>query len=363
MKRPNRGGKSVWRAAVLLALLSAVMGFAALSARRGEGRRFAARLGNGINVGNALDVQGVRAYEPEAEELLYETQWGNPPIERALFAAISEAGLKSVRLPVSWCDHMDAEGRVSEVWMERVAQVVDMALDEGLYVILDSHHEQWLSLEPERGEELCRRLESLWRQIAERFAAYPQTLLFEGMNEPRLKGSEVEWSAPPREQLELVNALNQAFVRAVRGSGGENASRWLLIAPYCNLMDETVLKALAIPDRRCMVAVHCYEPYSFCQEGNGTGLWQEEWREAFAQRMEGVNRALLRRGVPVLISEAGCRDKNNLNERIQWVSALAKAAQAYGVGCFLWDNGSSYRLLDRENNAIAEQALIQALGG
>lgn len=362
MGRVSKTGRPFWKKlTLLLALLVLTAGFAVFCIWRGEGRRFAAKLGNGINVGNALDVYGVRTYKQEAKELLYETQWGNPPIERELFAAISASGLKSVRLPVSWCDHIDADGRISAAWMERVSQVVDMALDEGLYVILDSHHEDWLSLEPARSEELCGRLESLWGQIAGHFAEYPQTLLFEGMNEPRLKESEVEWSVPPREQMELINSLNEVFVRAVRSSGGKNASRWLLIAPYCNLADKTVLKALTIPDRRCIVSVHFYKPYSFCQKEDGSGLWQEEWRADFEEMMKDVDRALLRKGVPVLISEAGCKDKNNLSERVKWVSALVKTAQAHGVGCFLWDNGSTYRLLDRENNAIAEQPILRAL--
>lgn len=157
--------------------------------------RFVKNMGSGINIGNSLDSHGLREYHPEASDLDFETYWGNSEITEELFVMIKEAGFSTVRIPVTWQDHMDENGRVSEVWMDRVQEVVDMALAQELYVILNTHHEEWMNLETERADEIAEKFASLWMQIAERFAAYDEKLLFEGMNEPRLRDSEYEWNA------------------------------------------------------------------------------------------------------------------------------------------------------------------------
>ena len=119
--------------------------------------RFVKNMGAGINIGNSLDSHGLRQYYPEASDLEFETFWGNPEITEELFIMIKEAGFSTVRIPVSWQDHMDENGLVSEEWMNRVQEVVDMALSQELYVILNTHHEEWMNLEIAKKDEIVEK--------------------------------------------------------------------------------------------------------------------------------------------------------------------------------------------------------------
>ncbi len=337
--------------------------WAAITVIANRNIRFAEQLGSGINLGNALDASGLREYEPDASELSYETSWGNPEITAEQFAAIRQAGFQSVRIPVTWQDHMDEEGIVSEEWMSRVAEVVDMALAEDLYVILDTHHEEWLDLETEREEEICARYCSLWTQIAERFAEYDKQLLFEGMNEPRLRDSEHEWDEGTPEMRAMVNRLNEAFVQTVRQTGGENAGRYLLIGAYATNTKEEALADLAVPEGNVIIAVHMYLPYSFCQDKEGTAQWEEAGEDAADVRavFENLNRLFLEKKIPVVITEFGCEDKGNTAERAEWIAFYRELAKEAGIPCFWWDNGSSYQILDRENCTWTYPELVEAL--
>ena len=170
--------------------------------------KFVKNMGAGINIGNSLESYGLREYHPEAADLEFETSWGNPEITEEIFVMIKEAGFSTVRIPVTWQDHMDESGLVSEEWMDRVQDVVDMALKQELYVILNTHHEEWMNLEIDRADEITERSAGLWAQIAERFAEYDERLIFEGMNEPRLLDSEYEWTEGTEELRDMVNWLN-----------------------------------------------------------------------------------------------------------------------------------------------------------
>lgn len=155
---------------------------------------FAEKLGCGINLGNSLDVANMLQYNPNMSLAKYEKSWGNPLIAKEQFAAIHNAGFQTVRIPVSWDEHMTADGTIQNDFLNRVQEVVDMALASGLYVIIDTHHEDWLNLDLGRQAEITARFANVWKQIAVRFQTYDERLVFEGLNEPRLKNSPYEWT-------------------------------------------------------------------------------------------------------------------------------------------------------------------------
>lgn len=332
--------------------------------KRDENIRFVKEMGVGINLGNSLDAKGLRDYKPDADELEYEISWNNPRITRDQLRTIREAGFQTVRIPVSWSEHMDQEGNVSEVWMQRVQDVVDMALEEDLYVILNSHHEDWMNLIPGQEENLEKQLRNLWKQIAAHFADYEERLLFEGMNEPRQKDSEYEWNEGTWELRKMVNDLNSAFVETVRESGGNNESRYLLITTYAGHCLESSMEELEVPKGHILVSLHAYRPYNFCQNKEGTVQWSEDNMqdtEELQRIFNQMNQFFVREGIPVVISEFGCVDKDNLESRKAWTQYYIKLAKEYGIACIWWDNGSTYQLLDREDNSWKYPELVEIL--
>lgn len=331
---------------------------------RGEKVRFAKELTNGINLGNTLDAEGLRNYEPDADDLEFETFWGNPRITGEEFAAIRAAGFHSVRIPVTWKDHMTEDGVISAVWLDRVEEVVRMALNEELYVVLDTHHETWLDLDTARTEEICALYQKVWTQIAERFPDVDEHLIFEGMNEARLRESEHEWDAGTTEMRQMVNRLNAEFIDAVRATGGENETRYLMISPYATGVEKEALEELIVPDGNIIVAVHMYCPYSFCQDESGTAEWSEEKTEDTAQLLETfdlLEELFLQKGIPVVITEYGCRDKENETARAAWISFFTEQANERGIPCMWWDDGGSYRLLDRGTGGWTYPGLVDLM--
>lgn len=343
---------------VLLGLAVAVFMFA----DRTRALRFVSQMGPGINLGNTLDATGLREYRPDADDLEYETYWGNPKADGETFLAMKKAGFGTVRIPVTWEDHLDASYQISEVWMDRVQEVVDMALAADLYVIIDLHHEEWLDLRTERAQEIRTEFAVVWGQIAARFRDYDETLLFEAMNEPRLRDSEVEWTSGTEELRAMVNELNAVFVETVRSSGGGNRKRYLLICPYAGNSETEAMQGLIIPDDgRLIVSVHMYTPYSFCQMEEGDTLWDTAGtRERVAQAFFEMNRLFVKQHVPVILTEFGCVDKGNTKERLTWTKYYMEQSRRYGIPCIWWDCGA-YALLDRESKTWKFPEIVEVL--
>lgn len=332
--------------------------------KRREGLRFVRQMRAGINIGNALDVTNVRKHIPESTIEEFETFWHNPPITQELFQAVREKGFGTVRIPVSWEEHLLEDGTVDPQWMDRVEQVVDWALDCGLYVILDLHHESWLIPTLEEEEQTTRRLCQLWEQIAIRFADRSEKLLFEAMNEPRLEDSEEEWTAGTSEMRMVINRLNVAFVETVRATGGGNETRWLILPAYGTQYEEEALQDLELPDTsHLMVAVHAYLPYEFTL-GGLTAEWSAENpkdTEKIDLLMERLDRLFISRQIPVLITEFGCDDQDNLEQRLEWVRYYGGAAAQKGIGCIWWDNGGDSQLIDRTTCEWTQPELAELL--
>ena len=345
-----------------LLVLFAMAGAAFLLADRTRALRFVGNMGAGINLGNTLDSTGLRDYRPDLGDLEYETYWGNPTADAETFQAMKEAGFGTVRIPVTWEDHLDESHHISDLWMNRVQEVADMALAADLYVILDLHHEEWLDLKIERAQEIETEFATVWEQIAEWFRDYDEKLLFEAMNEPRLRDSEVEWTSGTEELRAMVNDLNAVFVETVRASGGGNRKRYLLVSPYVNNNETDAMQGLVLPDdNRLIVSVHMYTPYSFCQKEEGDTQWDDaETRERIAQAFSEMNRLFVERNVPVILTEFGCVDKGNTKERLAWTNYYMEQSRRCGVPCIWWDCGA-YALLDRESKTWRFPEIVEAL--
>jgi hypothetical protein len=188
----------------------------------------------------------------------FETCWGQPKIERESFQRLAERGFSSYRMCVTWTPHLTAGGTINPIWMNRIQELVDWALDAGLYVILNTHHEEelyWLIRDGKHSEAKAH-LTNIWAQIAEHFKDYPETLIFEIMNEPMLKehynSGENIWIHDPdgtvnRVLRDTVNKLNADALDVIRKSGGNNVRRVVMLCvpgahpaalPYMEVPDD-----------------------------------------------------------------------------------------------------------------------------
>jgi len=321
----------------------------------------------GWNLGNTLDATGGGAL-PNTE-----MSWGNPYTRKEVFDKVKEAGFNIVRIPVSWGNHLGPEPdyEIHKVWLDRVNEVVDYAIDNGLYVILNMHHEEWHFPSYENFEKANAILTSVWAQIAERFKDYDEHLIFEGMNEPRMKGTPYEWTGGNAEARDVINKLNRSFVETVRSAGGNNPWRHLMIPPYAASSDPKTWKDFLIPeDDKIIVSIHAYTPYNFALNKKGTSEWSSEKTSDTAEidkLMDNIYNSFISKGYAVIIGEFGAMDKDNLKDRVDWAGYYVKKASEKGIPCLWWDNGAFvgdgelFGLLDRRNFTWKYPEIVEAL--
>ncbi len=344
---------------LVFTVLAATVALALWALRIPEGVKFAMALTPGWNLANTLDAHGLG--NGAGDPAVYEAYWGSAPVTELQIGMIAAAGFHTLRVPVTWYEHMDAKNRIDPTWLDRVQTVVDWALDHGMFVIVNAHHDAWYEPDPAKLQTALATLRDVWGQISLRFQSYDGHLLFEGMNEPRLLGHPDEWAAGTPEARSCVNALNAAFVETVRASGGQNATRYLLVPAYAASVREDALAALVLPkDDHLMVSAHLYAPYGFALSEAGTADWSPdseadmaELRDAF----ERLKRLFVSRGIPVVVTEFGALDKHNEPARVAWATTVTRLARESRIPCLWWDTS----LLCTETRTWRYPALLTAL--
>lgn len=298
-------------------------------------------LGNTLDAGNA----GLRGSMPET----IEKSWGNPVTTKEMIDTVKAAGFNIVRVPVTW-DWSTGDApdyTISEEWMNRVQEVVDYGIDNGMFVILNIHHETWHNPTEENYEAASDRLKKIWTQIGTRFAGYDEHLIFEGLNEPRVIGSSEEWSGGSEATREIVNKLDADFVETIRSLGGNNAMRHLMIPAYAASSSEVALAQLKIPenDDKIIVSVHAYLPYGFALANNSGKKWLASKSVCTSEidtMADTIKKLFLDKGQAVIIGEFGARSRDNEEYRAEWGKYYVTKMKNLGVPCVWWDNGAFY---------------------
>lgn len=316
----------------------------------------------GWNLGNTLDATG-------AMGIMAESSWGNPKTTQEMIDAVLEAGFNVIRIPVTWNGHFGGapDYEIAEVWLDRVQEVVDYAYNKDAYVILNMHHEDWVFPSYENEEEATEKIIALWTQIAIRFKDYDERLIFEGLNEPRKIGTNVEWNGGDEEGREVVNHYIAAFVEAVRATGGNNELRHLMVPGYAASSSDAALKAIELPDDdKLIVSVHAYTPYNFALNTAGTAQWNQDTKD-IDWLMKQLDALFVSKGIPVIIGEFGAMNKDNEAERVEWATYYVEKAREIGVPCIWWDNnaftgnGENFGLLNRRELSWPYPDLLNAL--
>lgn len=308
----------------------------------------------GWNLGNTLDVcqadrdgDGKINEHVEAGEKVDETLWGNPKVTKELFTSLKKNGVNAVRIPVTWRDHMDSNGNIDREWMDRVQQVVDYAYSQGMYVIINVHHDgggdpkfgAWIIEESQNDyNTFLKKYKNVWKQIAERFKNYSDYLIFESMNEV---GFDTLYNKNKADAYNLINKINQDFVDIIRATGGNNAKRHLLIAGYYTDIERTCDSLYKMPDdkaERCILSVHYYTPWDFC-----TCDIKHTWgTNSEVRQMETLigkmKKNFVDKGIPVIIGEYAAY-AIDLSSCIFFIEKLNKLCSDYGIATFIWDNG------------------------
>ena len=301
-----------------------------------------AEMGTGWNLGNTMD--GHTGFTPG------ETVWQPTMTTRTTIDAVHDAGFSTIRVPVTWGTMIDDENgyKIDEKWMSRVQDIVDYAIRQDMYVILNIHHDGaeqtgWLRIayEGEQLETVKAKFAAVWQQIAETFRDYDEHLIFEAMNE--VCGDDPSQAGYIKD-FRTIEALNQIFVDTVRATGGNNAKRWLSVPPrYTNIINVlNTTYGFTMPNdpaNRLMLSVHDYD-YSFgIQDNMNATYWSQEKALNLSKYMEQLKTNYVDKGIPVVLGEYGAVNKNNLANRVYYYEAMNRMCALCGVIPVLWDQG------------------------
>ena len=325
------------------------------------------RMSPGLNLGNTL------------EAIPKETSWGNPVTTDAYFRAVRAAGFRSIRIPVAWSQYADAKHTISPSWMAHVTDVARKATRAGLYAIVNVHWDGgWMQPTYAQRDAVNAKLAKFWTQIATSFRGFDDHLLLAGTNEVMVKG---DYGPPTAEYAAVQNGFNQTFVSAVRATGGRNRTRWLVIQGFNTNVDHTLKFNAKLPvdpaKGRLMMEVHHYAPYNFTLNDK-SDIWQwgakatdpkatETWaNEGYVDaQFEGMRRAFVDRGVPVILGEyaAGLKPKypGMRPFRNEWDRYVTRSAHQHGLVPMYWDIGLESGLFNRTTGAPQDPELIKIL--
>ena len=319
----------------------------------------------GWNLGNTLDATS-------STELDSETSWGQPETTKAMIDGLAASGIKTIRIPVSWHNHITNKQNytISAEWMERVKTVVDWAISDGMFVIINSHHDNYSSPSamprasgyyPNTANlvESQRFLTNIWGQIATAFNnGYDEHLIFETMNEPRPAGTDCEWwyDADPVciDAVKCLLQLNQTALDTIRASGGNNAKRFVMCPALQASENSASSFSFKMPTDtepgRLILSIHAYTPYSFAMEAPGETAFTQAHKDELNTMFSKLKSKFLDHGYPVVIGEYGATNKDNLEERVAWFDYYVSTAKSFGIPCMLWDNGVWELRQDKNGN-------------
>lgn len=327
----------------------------------GNSVQMASALKIGWNLGNALDASSCDAWAYSAGNTL-EYSWlpHKQPASHDLIKAVAAAGFKSIRIPISWHNHMNKSTyKIDASWMSRVKELVDWSLDEGMCVIINIHHDNLSESQMDnnpgfalsKDEEIQKKskafIGTVWQQICNTFANYDNRLVFELLNEPRCIDTDWEWGfysnlADSKAWNDIITSYEQVALNTIRKSGGFNTTRYVMAPAYA--ASDSTLNYYKLPedcvDNCLLLSVHAYTPSDFCLEGatSDYDANKSKIENAISGQFTSLKNNYISKGIGVVIGEASASDKDNLASRVKWANYFFEKASAAGAPVIVWDN-------------------------
>ncbi|MBY0427234.1 MAG: glycoside hydrolase family 5 protein, partial [Cytophagales bacterium] len=275
----------------------------------------------GINLGNTMEAPNEGAW--------------NAPIKEYYFDDIKGAGFTTVRIPINWWNHTSktAPYTIDLAWLNRVEQVVDWGLARGLYIVINTHHEEELF---NNFDTYLPMYVSIWSQIANRMKSKSDRLLLELLNEPHGKPTVANLNAFNSQVLKAIRTSNPT--RIVVYSGNQWANSYNLIDKNLNIPNPA--------DKYLMGYYHSYDPIGFGLSGNGT-FGTDADKQGIWNKMKSVANWSAGNGIPAYLGEFGAVSSGDLNSRFRYYATNVDYAISNNLPFMVWDNGGDYQVYNR----------------
>ena len=279
------------------------------------------QMGRGINLGNVLSAP-------------VEGNW-SPEVMAPYFIDVAAAGFTNVRIPMDFfgarttgdtSGYSSAAGTagnytgtadnyiVSSIYLDRIEQVIEWSLNQGIVTIIDFHgsnlksefiytfdSEETEYTDPTSAKRVAdiQKFLAIWAQIADRFKDYSENLLFEVINEPYFHMSKSD-----------MDALNTDVLAVIRGSGGSNGTRNVIITGGTGTSHEAPLQiepSIISGDTYVIATFHYYQPFDFTSS-SADARDNESWgsvqdKELLTTRFDIVSSWATSNNIPVFLGE------------------------------------------------------------
>lgn len=321
------------------------------SAAGSPSQAYVEAMGKGWNIFNTFD-----SFNTTPGQISDETSWGQPRVTQDYLAAAKAKGFKSVRIPMTAYTRytLGADGHyvIDSAWLARYKQVVDWAVSEGFYVMINLHHDSWIWLkywDGNKASEEYKRYVDLWTQLVNYFKDEPNTVMFETINEPQFTGAT--GSITIQDKLDMIN---QAAYQATRNSGGNNATRMVIIPTLetntaADKTNATYNFIAGLNDPNIIATVHYYSDWVFSGNLGRTGFDEQLYsgstetpRSNTDLAFNTLNNTFISKGIGVVIGEYGLLSPddgaaaNQPGERLKYLEYLNYKSSQYGVSSMIW---------------------------
>lgn len=295
------------------------------------------RLGRGINMGNAFEAPS-------------ETAWSNP-WKPEYFDIMEDLGFKHVRIPIRWepADRSMANApyTIYPVFLQRIKEVVDKALDNGMMAIINMHHHEDFFADP--AGQMPRFL-AQWQQIADFFKDYPEDLLFEVFNEPHGNITPAMWNTMFSDALDVIRVTNpnRVVLMGTADFGGLSGVQHIVLPD----------------DENIILSVHYYSPFEFTHQGaewvgSHTNAWLgTKWNDTRAEResviseFAGTIAFSKNQKIPIHVGEFGAYSKADMASRARWTTFMARWFEEQGFSWAYWEFSAGYGIYNPQNGSL-----------
>ncbi len=341
-------------------------GVVAATTRSGRAYELAQKLKRGVNLSNWLEV-------PPSED------WGDNSCNASDMRQIAREGFDHIRLPVGWHHYVGKAPNfmIDPKILSTVDQVIRQATDAGLAVIVNIHHFEEFTTNPQAE---VAKLVAIWKQLSQRYAAQPDSVFFEILNEPKEAATTV-----------VMNAVYPKVLSTIRAT---NPNRGVLVGPG-NFNSISELSQLRLPadDQNLIVTVHSYDPFVFTHQraewtdpavrnlsqikfpgpplapvsipsnaADWVASWLRNYNSVASSEYNPSSSLPIRRalavasgwsefhGRPVHLGEFGAYTTADSTSRANYYAEVRKRAEPANIGWCIWDWKAGFAYWDRSKN-------------
>jgi endoglucanase len=301
----------------------------------------------GWNLGNTMDASPG------------ETGWGNPTTTQAMIDMVAKQGIKTMREPITWNGHFGGSPTytIDATWMARVETIANYALNDSMYVIINTHHDGWYNLSS-TSATVQAEVVAIWTQIANQFKSYGDYVIFEIFNEPNA-GATNQYSGGSVANRTALAAYQTAAVAAIRATGGNNATRMIMLQGISASPIAASVATIPIPDNNCIVSIHTYDPVGFSMSASPKTWGSASDSNSIKNNLNSEQTMVASKGAVAIVGEWGSVSNCDLASRVKHAYFYAQQCRLHSMVPVWWDDGglagNGFGLLNRKASPLSWQ--------